>query len=251
MRLHQITVARISGMRCKRQPDTCHSPPPFRYFPSPLAMVLCVHVACICIFSNLASLAIAADFAKRYLPRAHGGNWQLREHTHMPLGPPIYSDWEAASQVFSLWRVEWFQVFQLPCHRESKIARAGVRRSGRLCLLPSRVVWICLVWSAECRGQSLHQIARLPPVTCHRPHATSCNMSLYIYIYRICINPTSRATICRSMFPAWNMTFYYGNSSRFQLQLQLTQANHIMKATNFNYDHYNKTLERRATTRRT
>lgn len=184
MRLHQITVARISGMGCKRQPDTCHSPPPpFRYFPSPLAMVLCVHVACICIFSNLASLAIAADFAKRYLPRAHGGNWQLREHTHMPLGPPIYSDWEAASQVFSLWRVEWFQVFQLPCHRESKIARAGMRRSGRLCLLPSRVVWICLVWSAECRGQSLHQIARLPPVTCHRPHATSCNMSLYTYIY--------------------------------------------------------------------
>lgn len=54
------------------------------------------------------------------------------------------------------------------------------------------------------------------------------------------------------MFPAWYMTFYYGNSSRFQfrLHLQLTQANHIMKATNFNYDHYNKTLERSATTRR-
>lgn len=149
------------------------------HMPLPFTMALCVHVASICIFSNLASLAIVADFAKRYLPRAHGGNW---ENTHMPLGPPIYSDWEAASQVFSLWRVEWFQVFQLPCPWESETARAGVRRSGSLCLLPSRVVWICLVWSAECRGQSLHQIARRPPVTCHMPHATSYNMSLNIYI---------------------------------------------------------------------
>lgn len=133
---HQITVTRISDKWCKRQHDTCPSgcPAPF---PSSLAQ--CVHVACICIFSNLASLAIAADFAKRYLPRAMGKGETDKEHTHthMPLaGPPIYF----ASQVFSLWRVEWFQVFQLPCHRASETGRERDGEAERLCLFPSRLV---------------------------------------------------------------------------------------------------------------
>lgn len=107
------------------------------------------------------------------------------------------------------------------------------------------------LFSLKCRVQRSKFAPNCSTAACHLPHAT-CHLLQYVtkYIY-IGIYPTSRATICRSMFPAWYMTFYYGNSSRLQLQLQLTQANHIMKATNFNYDHYNKTLERRATTRRT
>lgn len=97
----------------------------------------------------------------------------------MPLGgPPIYS----GSQVFSLWRVEWFQVFQLPCHRASEtgISRAREREETVPASVSPCAVWICLVWSAECRGQSLQQFTRLPP-------GTSYNMSLYL-LYDIYIH---------------------------------------------------------------
>lgn len=142
------------------------------YYPSPLlAVALCVHVACICIFSNLASLAIAADFAKRYLPRAHGGQLgELREHTHthMPLGPPIYSDWEAASQVFSLWRVEWFQVFQLPCHRESEIATDSREKERERETVPACYSCRVNLFSLKCRVQR-SKLATISSATCHMP----------------------------------------------------------------------------------
>lgn len=69
------------------------------------------------------------------------------------------------------------------------------------------------------------------------------NMSLYLYIYVYISNEP-----CDLSAHVARLIYDFLLRQRRRLQLQLTQANHIMKATNFNYDHYNKTLERRATT---
>lgn len=95
------------------------------------------------------------------------------------------------------------------------------------------------LFSLKCRVQR-SKFAAIFCGTWHLPQYVSISIHIRIYISNEPCDYLS-AHVARLIYD-------FLLRQRRRLQLQLTQANHIMKATNFNYDHYNKTLERRATT---
>lgn len=123
-----------------------------------------------------------------------------------------------------------------PCERDSNRER---KREKETVPASFRVN----LFSLKCRVQRSKFAAIYPTTTWHLLQYVSIS-TIYMYIHR----SNEPCDYLSAHVPCLIYDFLLLQRRQRQANPQLTQANHIMKATNFNYDHYNKTLERRAAT---